>query len=103
MKKSAKEAPETRYPSKRVKCPYCKCAFNTPPTYNGSTQKFCKPAHRKAFDKEGEKPIDVILRKQERRMREIARENGTESRRSLRVAAIRLAYSLWISGISGEL
>jgi lysyl-tRNA synthetase class II len=39
--------------------------------------KFCKAAHRKAFDKEGEKPIDVILRKQERRMRQIAREEVT--------------------------
>ena len=91
MKKSAKEAPETRYPSKRVKCPYCKCAFNTPPTYNGSTQKFCKPAHRKAFDKEGEKPIDVILRKQERRMREIAREEIAASARTVPSPAVHSA------------
>lgn len=63
-----------RYPSVRRKCKYCKLEFNTPATYNGQQMKFCKPAHRKAFDKEGEKPIDVILRKQEKRMREIVRE-----------------------------
>jgi len=48
--------------------------FKTKPTYNGSKMKFCSERHRKAFDKEGEKPIDVILRKQERRMHGIARE-----------------------------
>ena len=66
-----------KYPSVRRTCKYCKCNFNTPPTYNGSQMQFCKPAHRKSFDKEGEKPIDVILRKQERRMRAIAREEVT--------------------------
>jgi hypothetical protein len=74
MTKAAKQPATPRFPSKRVKCRYCKCAFNTPPTYNGSRMKFCCEKHQKAFDKEGEKPIDVILRKQERRMREIARE-----------------------------
>ncbi len=89
MPKSAKEAPETRFPSKRVKCRYCKCEFNTPATYNGSQQKFCKAAHRKAFDKEGEKPIDVILRKQERRMREIAREEIAANARTVPSPAVR--------------
>lgn len=74
MPKSAKQPEEPRYPSVRRKCRYCGCNFNTPATYNGQQMKFCNAAHRKAFDKEGEKPIDVILRKQEKRMREIARE-----------------------------
>jgi hypothetical protein len=76
-----------RYPSVRRKCKYCGTNFNTPATYNGSQMKFCKPAHRKAFDKEGEKPIDVILRKQERRMRQLARE---EADIALRVATAQL-------------
>jgi hypothetical protein len=71
-----KLAGKPKYPSERRKCKYCGCQFNTKPTYNGSKMKFCGTPHQKAFDKEGEKPIDVILRKQERRMREIAREEA---------------------------
>jgi hypothetical protein len=63
-----------RYPSQRRKCKYCGTNFNTPPTYNGSQMRFCTAAHRKAFDKEGEKPIEVILRRQEKHMRKICRE-----------------------------
>jgi hypothetical protein len=74
MSKPAKQPETPRYPSVRRKCRYCGTQFNTPATYNGQQMKFCKPAHRKAFDKEGEKPIDVILKRQEKRMREIARE-----------------------------
>ena len=72
---SAAETAE-RFPSQRRKCKYCGTQFNTPATYNGQQMRFCTAAHRKAFDKEGEKPIDVILRKQENRMRKIAREEA---------------------------
>ena len=73
---SAAETAE-RFPSQRRKCKYCGTQFNTPATYNGQQMRFCTAAHRKAFDKEGEKPIDVILRKQENRMRKIARDEAS--------------------------
>jgi len=71
---AALKSVDPKFPSVRRTCKYCGCNFNTAATYNGSKQKFCKPAHRKAYDREGEKPIDIILRKQEKRMRQIARE-----------------------------
>ena len=74
MPKLGKQPETPRFPSVRRKCKYCGCQFNTKATYNGSQMKFCSARHRKAFDKEGEKPIDVILRRQEQRMRRIARE-----------------------------
>lgn len=74
MPKLGKQPETPRFPSVRRKCKYCGCQFNTKATYNGSQMKFCSARHRKAFDKEGEKPIDVILRRQEQRMRKIARE-----------------------------
>jgi hypothetical protein len=48
--------------------------FKTPATYNGSNQDFCIPAHRKAFHSEGRKPIAAILKRQEKHMRQVARE-----------------------------
>lgn len=67
-----------KYPSESRKCKYCGLVFVTKSTYNGSQQKFCKPAHRKAYFDEGKQPMDIILarhdKKQEKRLRQIIRE-----------------------------
>lgn len=67
-------ATQPKFPALRKKCKYCRCEFTTPATANGQKMDFCKPAHRWAFAREGKKPIDFILKKQDKRMREIARE-----------------------------
>ena len=73
--KALKAAEESElYPSLRKKCKYCHLVFTTAATRNGQKQEFCKPAHRWAFAREGKKPIDVILKRQEKRLRQIARE-----------------------------
>jgi hypothetical protein len=66
--------PQPKYPALRKKCKYCKLEFTTPATANGQKMEFCKSSHRWAFAREGKKPIDWILKKYEKRMREIARE-----------------------------
>lgn len=76
MKRESTPADTKLFPPKKVKCKYCNCIFMTKGTYNGSKQKFCKPSHRKAYHDEGSKPIDVILKRQEKRLREIAREEA---------------------------
>ena len=65
-----------KYPSLTKQCRYCKLTFKTPATFNGRNQEFCIPAHRKAFHKEGRKPIAAILKRQEKHMRQIAREEA---------------------------
>jgi hypothetical protein len=72
-----------KYTSESRKCKYCHLAFMTKPTYAGSKQKFCKPAHRKAFFDEGKQPIDVIMKRQEKRMRAIAKEEAEKAVRAL--------------------
>jgi hypothetical protein len=74
MSKPAEKPSKPKFPSIKKKCRYCHCMFSTPPTYNGQNQEFCIEAHRKAFHKEGQKPIAAILKRQEKRMREIVRE-----------------------------
>ena len=68
-----------KYPSQTKVCRYCKITFKTKATYNGQHQEFCVPAHRKAFNKEGQKPIGAILKRQEKHMRQIAREEIKQS------------------------
>ena len=73
--KALKAAEESElYPALRKKCKYCHLVFTTAATRNGQKQEFCKPTHRWAFAREGKKPIDVILKRQEKRLRQIARE-----------------------------
>jgi hypothetical protein len=74
MRKTPNPAPQPKFPPVTKKCKYCHVTFKTPPTYNGQQQEFCIPAHRKAFHKEGRKPIFAILKRQEKHMRQIARE-----------------------------
>jgi hypothetical protein len=74
MRKTPNPAPQPKFPSLTKKCKYCHVMFKTPPTYNGQQQEFCIPAHRKAFHKEGRKPILAILKRQEKHMRQLARE-----------------------------
>jgi hypothetical protein len=38
--------------------------------------EFCRQSHRWAYAREGKKPIDYIMKKYEKRMREIAREEA---------------------------
>ena len=76
MRKQPNTAPQPKFPPVRKKCKYCHVMFMTPPTYNGQQQEFCIPAHRKAFHKEGRKPILAILKRQEKHMRKIAREEA---------------------------
>jgi hypothetical protein len=74
MPKPAEKPQQPKFPSLKKRCKYCHVTFDTPPTYNGQHQDFCIEAHRKAFHKEGRKPIAAILKRQEKRMREIVRE-----------------------------
>ena len=74
MKKAAETANTPKYKSESRRCKYCHLAFMTKPTYQGSKQKFCKTAHRKAFFDEGKQPIDVIMKRHEKRVRVIVRE-----------------------------
>jgi len=78
MRKQPIPAPEPKFPSLTKRCKYCHVTFKTPATYNGQQQDFCIPAHRKAFHKEGRKPILAILKRQEKHMRQIAREIARE-------------------------
>ena len=78
MPKPKKMAPEPKYASQKRKCRYCQVQFNTKPTYNGSKQEFCTPQHRWAYQKEGRKPIAAILKRQEKHMRQIAREEAQQ-------------------------
>jgi hypothetical protein len=77
MRKTPNPAPQPKFPPVTKKCKYCHVTFKTPPTYNGQQQEFCIPAHRKAFHKEGRKPILAILKRQEKHMRKIAREEAS--------------------------
>ena len=74
MRKSPTPPEKPRYPALTKRCKYCHLTFKTKPTYNGQKQEFCIPAHRKAFHDEGRKPIGAILKRQEKHMRQIARE-----------------------------
>lgn len=76
MRKPAEPAKQPRFPSQKRRCKYCHVTFDTPPTYNGQHQDFCIPAHRKAFHNEGRKPIAAILKRQEKHMRQIARQEA---------------------------
>lgn len=80
MPKAAEAPSKPKFPSVKKRCKYCHVTFDTPPTYNGQQQEFCIEAHRKAFHKEGRKPIAAILKRQEKHMREIVREelNGID-------------------------
>lgn len=89
--KALKAAEESElYPALRKKCKYCHLVFTTAATRNGQKQEFCKPTHRWAFAREGKKPIDVILKRQEKRMRQIAREEIETAFAELAAVAERL-------------
>lgn len=83
MKRKPDTAP--KFPALRKKCKYCKLEFTTPATANGQKMEFCKPTHRWAYAREGSKPIDAIMRKYEKRMREIAREEADARYERLKV------------------
>ena len=74
MPKPAEKPQQPKFPPLKKRCKYCHVTFSTPPTYNGQQQDFCVEAHRKAFHKEGRKPIAAILKRQEKHMRKIVRE-----------------------------
>jgi len=75
---SKKPPKQPRFPSIQKRCKYCHLNFDTKPTYNGSQMEFCCKEHRWSFRKEGKKPIEFILRKQEKRMRQFAREEAEQ-------------------------
>jgi hypothetical protein len=72
--KAAPKKAKPVYQSLRKKCKYCRLEFATPATATGQRMEFCRPSHRWAYAREGKKPIDYIMKKYEKRMREIARE-----------------------------
>jgi len=74
MPKPADKPKRPLFPSVQRRCKYCDLMFQTKPTWNGSNMKFCCSQHRTAFSREGKKPIHMILKKQEKRMRQVARE-----------------------------
>lgn len=97
-----------KYPPKKVQCRYCHVTFTTKPTYNGSQQGFCIPGHRKAFQREGRKPIATILKRQEKHMREIARavarevfDDGLEKLRA-QVGDNRIQFSARVREVARE-
>ena len=97
MSKPAEKPSKPKFPSIKKKCRYCHCMFSTPPTYNGQNQEFCIEAHRKAFHKEGQKPIAAILKRQEKHMRQIAREETTDQLRKMHARMLALQAVLGIS------
>lgn len=90
MSTRQKTEPKPKFPSIEKRCKYCKCAFQTKPTYNGSQTDFCTPQHRWAFGKEGKLPIGAILTKQEKRMRAIVAEMTAPLKNSIDALALRL-------------
>lgn len=80
MRKSAEAPKKPEYPTFQRRCKYCNVMFQTKPTYQQTKMKFCCAGHRKAFQREGKTPMGKILSRQEKRMREIVREelNGVD-------------------------
>ena len=74
MRKSAEAPKKPEYPTFQRRCKYCNVMFQTKPTYQQTKMKFCCAGHRKAFQREGKTPMGKILARQEKRMREICRE-----------------------------
>ena len=74
MRKSAEAPKKPEYPTFQRRCKYCNVMFQTKPTYQQTKMMFCCAGHRKAFQREGKTPMGKILARQEKRMREICRE-----------------------------
>lgn len=63
-------------PYKTRPCRFCKLIFkpSCKNTRNAAEQEFCCPAHRKEFWKHGAVPVQKLMLRQEKRLREIVRE-----------------------------
>src|ERR1035441_5292619 len=77
-------------PYRPRKCRFCKLLFKPAGKDRGNAQKqeFCTAAHRKEFWKHGAVPVQKLLLRQEKRMREIAREEIEAAEESRRLSAI---------------
>jgi hypothetical protein len=79
-------------PYRPRKCRFCKLLFKPAGKDRGNAQKqeFCTAAHRKEFWKHGAVPVQKLLLRQEKRMREIAREEIEQAFAQLATIAARM-------------